>query len=399
MQEQSPTPELPSRNRLAELWDELTRFGLAELVLRLGTHVMLLAMILLVAWVMGEFYVRAQVMEWPAGAVPTAPLATLTPGVSSAESAEPAAVPEILLPVFELSTTINGIQRQVNAHTDAPVRSRLEVSEYVVQLGDTLFGIAERFSLRPETLLWANQYVLGDNPHSIRPGQKLAILPVDGVYHRWSAGEGLNGVARFYGVQPDVIVNWPGNQLDPATLGDYAHPNIAPGTWLVVPGGRREFVNWSLPPGGIPRENPGAGKILGPGACSGEVQGIIGSGAFIWPTDSHIVSGFEYAPSANHPGIDLTGREGDSVYASDHGVVVYAGWNRYGYGNVVVINHGNGWQTLYAHLSTYYVSCGQGLYQGAVLGLVGSTGNSTGPHLHFEMMYNGVKVNPHDYLP
>jgi murein DD-endopeptidase MepM/ murein hydrolase activator NlpD len=78
---------------------------------------------------------------------------------------------------------------------------------------------------------------------------------------------------------------------------------------------------------------------------------------------------------------------------------VYAGWNNWGYGNVVVINHGNGWQTLYAHLSAINVTCGQSVYQTNVIGLVGDTGNSAGSHLHFEMMYNGTKVNPHDYLP
>ncbi len=80
-------------------------------------------------------------------------------------------------------------------------------------------------------------------------------------------------------------------------------------------------------------------------------------------------------------------------------MIVYAGWNNWGYGNVVVLNHGNGWQTLYAHLDSVAVGCGQSVYQGSMIGTMGSTGNSTGPHLHYEMMYNGVKVNPRDYLP
>ena len=80
-------------------------------------------------------------------------------------------------------------------------------------------------------------------------------------------------------------------------------------------------------------------------------------------------------------------------------MVVYAGWNNWGYGNVVVINHGNSWQTLYAHLSAISVGCGQSVFQGSVIGAIGSTGNSTGSHLHFEMMHAGGKVNPWDYLP
>jgi len=138
--------------------------------------------------------------------------------------------------------------------------------------------------------------------------------------------------------------------------------------------------------------------VLGPGACESVEAGMAGAGVFVWPADNRFLSGFDYDPSANHPGIDIDGAEGSPVYAADSGVVVYAGWNNWGYGNVVVINHGNGWQTLYAHLSSYYVSCGRGVFQGSTLGAIGSTGNATGSHLHYEMMYNGVKVNPHDYM-
>ena len=129
------------------------------------------------------------------------------------------------------------------------------------------------------------------------------------------------------------------------------------------------------------------------------MNGAIGSGAFIWPANNHFLSGFDYTPNANHFGIDIAGSVGDAVYAVDNGVVVYAGWNNWGYGNVVVVNHGNGWQTLYAHLSAYNVGCGQSVYQGNAVGAIGSTGNASGAHLHFEMMNNGAKVNPWNYLP
>jgi murein DD-endopeptidase MepM/ murein hydrolase activator NlpD len=120
---------------------------------------------------------------------------------------------------------------------------------------------------------------------------------------------------------------------------------------------------------------------------------------FIWPANNHFLSGFDYSPSTNHSGIDIDGETGDPLNAADNGVVVYSGWNNWGYGNVVVINHGNGWQTLYAHLNAYNVSCGQSVWQGSVIGAIGITGNSSGSHLHYEMMYNGTKVNPWDYLP
>jgi murein DD-endopeptidase MepM/ murein hydrolase activator NlpD len=167
---------------------------------------------------------------------------------------------------------------------------------------------------------------------------------------------------------------------------------------LIVPGGRREFVSWSAPR--ISRENPGVAKLLGPGSCGTVMDGAVGIGAFIWPANSHSLSGYDYSASSNHRGIDISGRLGDPVYASDHGVIVYSGWNNWGYGNVIVIDHGRGWQTLYAHLSYLSVGCGDSVYAGGVIGSFGSTGNSTGPHLHFEMM-NEIygKVNPWDFLP
>lgn len=139
--------------------------------------------------------------------------------------------------------------------------------------------------------------------------------------------------------------------------------------------------------------------MLGPGVCEAVSAGAVGSESFVWPAGSQTVSGFDYNPDTNHPGIDIDGSSGDPVFAADNGVIVYAGWNNWGYGNVLVINHGNGWQTLYAHLNAIYVGCGDSVYQGSAIGAIGSTGNSTGPHLHFEMMYNGVKVNPWNYLP
>jgi murein DD-endopeptidase MepM/ murein hydrolase activator NlpD len=370
------------------VWETISHAGLAEIALRMGTNILLIALIMLVAWGLRGFYLVAQATEFPrTSAVFSEGLPIATPTESPA-----------ILPPFESNLiSVLGIPRLAMLHTDVPSRPRTEVMQYTVQPGDTLFGIAAKFGLKPETVLWANQLTLGDNPHNLRPGQELNILPVDGTYHRWSAGDGLNGVAKFFGVAPEDIINFPANHLDPATLGDLANPNIEPGTWLVIPGGHREFVTWSAP--NIPRDNPGVAAVLGPGACESVIlNGAVGNALFIWPANNHFLSGFDYDPSANHPGIDIDGNEGDPVYAADSGVVVYAGWNNWGYGNVVVLNHGNGWQTLYAHLSAYYVSCGQSILQGSVIGAIGSTGNATGSHLHFEMMYNGVRVNPHDYI-
>jgi len=100
-----------------------------------------------------------------------------------------------------------------------------------------------------------------------------------------------------------------------------------------------------------------------------------------------------------HHGLDFRAKTGNPIYATDSGVIVYAGPNSYGYGNLVVIDHGNGWQSVYGHLSQWNVECGQSVYQGNVIGLAGTTGNSTGPHLHFELRYKGSYVNPWTVLP
>ena len=122
--------------------------------------------------------------------------------------------------------------------------------------------------------------------------------------------------------------------------------------------------------------------------------------AFIFPTVEHWLSGTDYRPDVGHYGVDFAGAQGNAIYAADAGVVVYSGWNTWGYGNLVIIDHGNGWQSLYAHMvNTPSVTCGQGGGQGDVIGLVGMTGGtSTGPHLHFEVSYNGAPVNPHTIL-
>jgi len=373
-------------NRLQRIWERLARAGLTDPTVRVGTHALLIALILVVAWAMGQYYSYADLYV-PSDAAFAAEPPTPTPTEA----------PPDLPPYSSLSIYTLGIPRLVQLHTILPTRPRFEVITYTVQTGDTLFGIAEKFDLKPETILWANQLTLGDNPHNLLPDQVLNILPVNGAYYRWQAGDGLNGVAKFFGVTPEDIINWPGNSLDAATIGDYSNPNIQPGTWLVIPGGHREFVTWSAP--AIPREDPSVAKVLGPGACESVANGAIGAGIFIWPANSHYVSGFDFSPSTNHFGIDIDGNLGDPVYAVDNGVVVYAGWNNWGYGNMVVINHGNGWQTLYAHLSSIAVGCGQSVWQTNVIGTIGNTGRSSGSHLHFEMMYNGTKVNPWDYLP
>jgi len=391
-QNAKPAIEGPKPGWVLAAWENISRAGLGETVFRLGTSLLSIAVVLVVVWGMRAFYLYLRSstdLVSPAQAVLAAPIPSPTP----------TDIPPQLPPFPDASGwTMDGLTRLISMHTTIPDRPRTQIITYTIQKGDTIFGIAENFGLQPETILWGNTYTLADDPHNLRIGLEILILPRDGVYHKWSAGEGLNGVAKGYGVTPEDIINWPGNHLSLETVGDFAHPNIQPGTMLFVPGGRRAFVTWSAPR--ISRDNPGVARLLGPGFCGTVVDGAMGTGTFIWPTNAHFLSGYDYSPATNHYGIDIDGNLGDALYASDNGVIVYAGWNTHGYGNVVVIDHGRGWQTLYAHLSVIGVACGQSVYQGDVIGAMGSTGNSTGPHLHFEMMSETYgKVNPWNYLP
>ena len=129
------------------------------------------------------------------------------------------------------------------------------------------------------------------------------------------------------------------------------------------------------------------------------------SGSFLWPVASYVYVSSRFGlrvhpitgKTKSHTGIDIASNQGTAVYASDGGTVTLAGWNG-GYGNCIMIDHGNGYVTLYGHLSSISVSVGQTVSQGATIGAVGSTGNSTGPHLHFEVLKNGTRIDPEQFF-
>jgi murein DD-endopeptidase MepM/ murein hydrolase activator NlpD len=298
-----------------------------------------------------------------------------------------------LLPYTTPSSLDEGINRLTDPQTFIPTRPREDVITYTVELGDNLFAIAEKFGLKPETILWGNFTILKDNPEILQPKQVLYILPVDGTYYQWQEGDNLDSVAAFFKVKAEDILNYPGNDIDLTTIAK-GEAEIKLGTWVIIPGGKRALKDWGPP--AISRSNPAVARYYGPGSCGAIYEGAIGTGSFVWPTTEHLISGYTF--SAIHPAIDIGGQIGNAVYAADSGVVVYAGWSNYGFGNLIVIDHGNGWQTAYAHLSAFNVSCGQSVSRGIMIGALGSTGNSTGPHLHFEMSINGAKVNPLDYV-
>ncbi len=295
-----------------------------------------------------------------------------------------------VLPAFLQVLPEPGINRRTALHTNIPTRARTNVIEYTVTNGDSVFGIAQSFSLHPETILWANYDLLNDSPDMLNPGMQLNVPPVDGVYYQWQVGDTLESVASKFDAKVEDILSWEGNNFD------LTNPQVEPEAWVMVPNGHREFKQWLVPT--IARTNSGVLKsVLGPGACEGNYAGAYGSGVFTWPTSSHVLSGNDYW--SGHLGIDIAGYLGDGIFAADSGVVVFAGWANGGYGYMVMIDHGNGYQTLYGHMSVVAATCGQSVYSGSYIGAVGSTGNSTGPHLHFEVRYMGGFISPWYVLP
>ena len=275
-------------------------------------------------------------------------------------------------------------------HTTVPDRLRAQVITYIVQEGDNIFDVAALFSLDPETIVWSNREGLNDAPWLIRPGLEIFILPVNGVYHTVRAGETTVSIAADYEVEPAVLYNEWNNLKEGEQLRE--------GQLLVIPSGKGEEVTWAPPQ---PTYTVAGASQLSWGVCSGVTfTGPGATGWFIYPTGRSRVSGWYFHDPRNptHIGLDYTCRLGDPLYAADNGIVTIAGWNG-GYGILVEVNHGNGFITRYGHFNDIIVGCGQAIYQGQLLGYCGTTGWSSGSHLHFEIRLNGVPQDPQAYLP
>lgn len=275
-----------------------------------------------------------------------------------------------------------------------PVEPREHVRKYTVQAGDTLFGIAERFNLHPNTILWANTEVLQDNVHLLLIGVELYILPVNGVYHASTGEETIAEIASLYGVTAGDILYSPYNRLS-----DYdSTDKPAEGLRIVVPGGRRDFITWRAPiQTGLESGAANPEGDIHPGSCRVQYSGTGGTGVYENPLGSaayRITNTF----AGWHPGIDLAADRGTPIYASETGVVVFAGWHDGGYGELVILDHGEGWTTYYGHMSARYVGCGDQVSKGQFIGEMGMTGNATGIHLHWEIRENDIPLDPREFL-
>jgi LysM repeat protein len=269
----------------------------------------------------------------------------------------------------------------LNPITYKPQKPHHEVITYTVKRGDTAIKIAEKFGIKEETILGGNAF-LSNDAGQLMAGVDIVILPIDGVLHDVVEGDTLEGIAEQYDVPVEDIVAYEPNNLE------FPY-RLYPGTQILVPGAVREVFVWDPPT--LPVSSSGS-----PEALQGLFVAVPGTGVFLWPVGGReITQGFWYG----HQAIDVGLVRGTPVYASDTGTITYAAWSPWCYGNLIVINHGNGYETFYAHLSGFNVTPGQTVYQGNLIGWSGNSGCSSGPHLHFEIRYYRSRDNPLFYLP
>jgi murein DD-endopeptidase MepM/ murein hydrolase activator NlpD len=246
---------------------------------------------------------------------------------------------------------------------------RTSIESYVVKSGDTLSSIAKKFSVSVETILWENNLSIYS---TLQPSQKLAILPTSGLTYKIKKGDTVEKIAKNFKVDSDKILAY--NNLTEVS-------GLKVGEIIVVPDGKKIIIQpKSLSPLGAIKqyyEAPTPRSVLG----------------FIWPTTCRRITQYY---SWRHHAIDIACGYNVPIYAVESGVVESACWVG-GYGKRIIIRHTNGMRTLYGHFNQLNVSTGQTVKKGQVIGLMGSTGRSTGAHVHFEVMAGSAKQNPLRY--
>jgi len=250
---------------------------------------------------------------------------------------------------------------------------RKKAINYIVKSGDSISTIAYKFGISVSTILWENNL----SAYSIiRPGDRLTILQTSGISYMIKSGDNLSRIASKYDIDEDEIVK----------INNIKDKNkLRAGKQLIIPGGKK--IKYAA-----------SNKKSYSGIQA--IREIVKSGGsetsnkMHWPTVGHRITQYY---SWRHRGLDIANKTGTPLYAADAGVVERAGWGK-GYGNQIVINHGGGKKTRYAHASKLYVKKGQRVDKGEAIAAMGSTGWSTGPHIHFEVIINGKKYNPLNYI-
>ena len=274
---------------------------------------------------------------------------------------------------------------------------RQSVESYVVKENETLGSIARDFDINVGTLLWANNLT---ERQYIRPGDTLKILPVSGVLATVKKGDTLLALANRYGGDTEEIIRQ--NNL--------TEGKITAGMDLVIPGGQPAEIEITRTLVASRRtaavtndrlSEPGASREVGVDTnpiskpADAKEKPESPKTRLLWPTNGHVITQYY---GWRHTGLDIDGDFTSPLYAADDGVVSQAGWNSGGYGLMVLIDHPNGMRTRYGHASKLFVKAGDTVRRGQVIAMMGSTGRSTGSHLHFEVYVSGKRTNPLLYI-
>lgn len=259
-----------------------------------------------------------------------------------------------------------------NTQTQISDKVRDKITVYTVAEGDTVSNIAVKFGISEDTIRWQNGLSAKGN---IKVGQTLEILPVTGILHKVVKGDTVYSIAKRYSSDAQGIVDFPYNSFSNDETFE-----LAIGQTVVVPDGVMPSMTVTSP-AVIRQITPNAGTV-------------VAFGNFVWPTAGTITQRFTWY----HKGIDVANHDGPNVLAADAGTVSVPAYMPGGFGNYVIVDHGNGYKTLYGHMAQIYVASGQTVTRGAAIGKMGSTGRSTGTHLHFEVFRNGTELNPLEVL-
>jgi len=288
-----------------------------------------------------------------------------------------------------LPATIAARPKAEGEESQAP---RTKTEYYTVRENDTISTIAANFGVNVGTILWNNNL---QEKQYIRPGDVLKIPPVSGILATIKKGDTVNKLAKYYSADVDEI---------------YSSNNITPdetlvlGTELLIPNGKPPQIVQtrtqiaSITKSGANAPAASAGAIASSANVKRPPDADTKTAAktkLLWPTPGRVITQYF---GWKHIGLDIDGDYTSALYAAEDGIVEVSGWSNAGYGLMVLIDHGGGTKTRYGHASKLFVKAGDRVKRGQVIAMMGTTGRSTGTHLHFEVIINGTRVNPLGYI-
>ncbi|MGE5392686.1 MAG: LysM peptidoglycan-binding domain-containing protein [Candidatus Saccharibacteria bacterium] len=315
----------------------------------------------------GTTTILAKADQWVATASASAYPATLTSSDATKDTSNPTTIQEDVIVKTNPADTENFLHHGKTVYEVSP--------------GDSIISIASSFGISPQTIMIENKL---DQSSILKPGQKLTILPTTGISYTVKSGDTVEGIAKKYNISVDDLLD----------INDIELPDdILVGDILVVP---QDSVSMPAKPATPKFVKNDSGKVSRTAVSTGDF--VAGALSFLWPTATRsITQGYQ----KRHPAVDISNSQKVPIYASEDGIVESSGWESNGFGNTIVINHGNGFKTRYSHASELYVKAGDKVVKGQVIAKQGNTGRVrgvTGIHLDFRIMKNGVSVNPLAYI-